>query len=180
MVETATKLPVKAEKSEGGRESAPQSWRPLETLHRQVDQIFDAFQRDFRPASFHQPFFGLGPLLGRDMGWGAEPAVDIIESDKAYQVTADLPGMDEKNIEVKLANGALMIKGEKQEEREEKKKNHYLQERRFGSFERRFRLPDGIDAEKIEASFKKGVLTVTLPKTPEAQKAVKKIAVKAG
>jgi HSP20 family protein len=87
--------------------------------------------------------------------------------------------MDEKNIEVKVVNGNLTIKGEKQEEKEEKKKDYYLQERHFGSFERRFQLPEGVDADKIEASFKKGVLTVTLPKKLEAQKPEKKIDVKA-
>jgi HSP20 family protein len=107
------------------------------------------------------------------------PAVDIAESDKAYEVTAELPGMDEKNIEVKLTNGNLTIKGEKREEKEEKKKDYYLSERHFGSFERQFRVPEGVDVEKIEASFKKGVLTVTLPKRPEAQKPEKKINIKA-
>jgi len=106
------------------------------------------------------------------------PAVDVIESENAYEVTAELPGMDEKNIEVKVANGFLTIKGEKQEEKEEKKKDYYLQERSFGSFERSFGLPEGVDADKIQASFKKGVLTVMLPKKPEAQKPAKKIEVK--
>jgi HSP20 family protein len=87
--------------------------------------------------------------------------------------------MDEKNIEVKVANGNLTIKGEKHEEKEEKKRDYYLQERQFGSFERRFQLLEGVDTDKIEASFKKGVLTVTLPKKPEAQKPEKKIDVKA-
>ena len=87
--------------------------------------------------------------------------------------------MDEKNIEVKVVNGNLTIKGEKQEEKEEKKKDYYLHERRFGSFERSFEVPEGVDADKIEASFKKGVLSVTLPKKPEAQKPAKKIEVKA-
>jgi HSP20 family protein len=107
------------------------------------------------------------------------PAVDIAESEKAYEVTAELPGMEEKNIEVRIANGNLTIKGEKQDEKEEKKKDYYLSERHFGSFERRFRLSEGVDADKIEASFKKRVLTVTLPKKPEAQKPKKKIEVKA-
>jgi len=89
-----------------------------------------------------------------------------------------LPGIDEKDIEVKVANGILSIKGEKQEEKEEKKKDYYLRERNFGSFERSFQVPDGVDTDKIEASFKKGVLTVTLPKKPEAQIAAKKIDVK--
>jgi HSP20 family protein len=91
-----------------------------------------------------------------------------------------LPGLDEKNVEVKVANGVLTIKGEKQDEKEEKKKDYYMRERSFGSFERSFAVPDGVDADKIEANFKKGVLSVTLPKTQEAQKAEKKIEVKAG
>ncbi|WP_232232482.1 Hsp20/alpha crystallin family protein [Cupriavidus sp. amp6] len=86
--------------------------------------------------------------------------------------------MDEKDIEVKLANGGLTIKGEKREEKEEKEKDYYLRERCFGSFERYFQLPDGVDADKIEARFNKGVLTITLPKTVEAQSAAKKIPVK--
>ena len=85
--------------------------------------------------------------------------------------------MDGKNIAVKVVNGT--IEGEKQEEKEEKKKDYYLHERRFGSFERSFQVPEGVDADKIEASFKKGVLTVVLPKKPEAQKPAKKIDVKA-
>jgi HSP20 family protein len=88
--------------------------------------------------------------------------------------------MDEKNIEVKITNGGLTVRGEKQEEKEEKKKDYYLHERHFGSFERHFRIPAGVDVDRIEATFKKGVLTLTLPKTPEAQKAEKKIMVKAG
>jgi HSP20 family protein len=113
------------------------------------------------------------------LSWANTPAVDIAETDKGYEITAELPGLDEKNIEVKLANGSLTIKGEKQEEKEEKEKGYYLHERHFGAFERCFRMPEGVDGDKIEATFKKGVLTVTLPKTPEAQKAEKKITVKA-
>jgi HSP20 family protein len=112
--------------------------------------------------------------------FGAAPAVDVTETERAYEITAELPGLDEKNIEVKLAEGVLTIKGEKQEEKEEKKKDYYLQERSFGSFQRAFQVPDGVDTDKIEAAFKNGVLTLTLPKSAEAQKAEKKIAVKAG
>lgn len=87
--------------------------------------------------------------------------------------------MYQKNVEVKVANGVLTIKGEKNEEKEEKKKDYYLQERSFGSFQRSFELPEGVDLDKIEASFKKGVLIVKLPKKAEAQKPAKKIEVKA-
>jgi HSP20 family protein len=82
-------------------------------------------------------------------------------------------------VEVVAANGVLTIKGEKKEEKEEKKKDYYLSERRYGSFERRLQIPEEVDADKIEAAFKKGVLTVTLPKKAEAQKPAKKIEVKA-
>jgi len=87
--------------------------------------------------------------------------------------------MDEKNVEVLFSDGVLTIKGEKQEEKEEKKKDYYMSERRYGSFRRSFEVPEGVDAEKIEASFKNGVLSVTLPKSPEAQKKEKKIPVTA-
>jgi HSP20 family protein len=90
-----------------------------------------------------------------------------------------LPGLDEKNVDVKVANGILTIKGEKREDKEEKKKDYYLRERNSASFERSFRVPDGVDADKIDANFKKGVLTATLPKKAEALKAAKKIDIKA-
>jgi HSP20 family protein len=108
--------------------------------------------------------------------------MDIAETEKAYEITAELPGMSESDVEVIASNGDLTIKGEKKEEKEEKeekKKDYYLSERRYGSFERRMQIPKGVDADKIEATFKKGVLTVTLPKTPQAQKPEKKISVKA-
>lgn len=159
----AAKVPAKAE----GKDQ-PQVWRPFETLRREVDRLFDDFGTEF----WRSPF-------GREHKIGAAPAVDIVEKDNAYEVTADLPGFDEKNIEVKLQNGALSIKGERKSEKEEKRKDFHLTEREFGSFERRFALPEGVDPDKIEASLQKGVLTVTLPKKPEAQKPAKKIEVKA-
>jgi len=107
------------------------------------------------------------------------PAVDVTEIDGGFEVTAELPGMDEKNVEVKLANHTLTIKGEKRDEQEETKKDYYMRERSFGSFQRSFTVPDGVDMDKIEAIFKKGVLTVTLPKTAEAKKTEKKITIKA-
>ena len=123
--------------------------------------------------------FDLQPFWSRESTWAAAPAVDVAETEKAYEITAELPGMDEKNIEVKFADGLLTITGEKKEEKEEKKKDYYLSERSYGSFQRSFQVPDSVDADKIEATFKKGVLTVTLPKTAAAQKAAKKIDVKA-
>jgi len=125
----------------------------------------------FRP---FRSFAGIERNLAHKLA--AVPAVDVAESDKAYEITAELPGMDENDIEVKATNGGLTIKGEK---KEEKQRDYYFSERRYGSFERYFNLPDGVDDCKVEASFKNGVLKVTLPKTAEAQKPAKKIEVKA-
>ena len=179
MAEIATKLPVKTEQKGDEKTAAPQAWHPLETLRREVDRLFEDFGSDFWRAPFRRSAFDVEPFWRREWNFAATPAVDIVEKDNAYEVTADLPGIDEKNIEVNVANGTLTIKGEKQEEKEEKKKDYYLHERHFGSFQRSFRVPDGVDADKIDAQFKKGVLTVTMPKTAEAQKPAKKIEVKA-
>jgi HSP20 family protein len=88
--------------------------------------------------------------------------------------------MDEKNVEVSFANGVLTIKGEKREDREEKKTGYSMRESSFGSFERTFQVPDEVDSDKIKASFKKGKLAVSLPKSVEGRRAEKKIAVKTG
>ncbi len=180
MAESTDKVPVKSEEKPAERPPAIQGWRPFEGLRHEIDRLFEDFDRDFWRSPFRLPFFDAGPSRRREVSWAATPAVDIVEKDNAYEVTAELPGMDEKDIEVKVTKGALRITGEKQEEREEKKKDYYLRERRFGSFERCFAVPEGVDADKIEANFKKGVLTVTLPKRPEAKKPEKKIAVKSG
>jgi HSP20 family protein len=122
--------------------------------------------------------FDVEPFWRGELVFSKAPAVDIAEKEKEYEVTAELPGLDESNVEVKFADGLLTIKGEKREEKEEKKKDYYLSERRFGSFQRSFQVPDGVDADKIEARFRNGVLTVTLPKSAEAQKKEKKIVIK--
>ena len=177
MAEAATKLVVKNEER---KPSAPAEFRPVANLRREIDRLFDDFAWG---SSWRMPsprsLFDVEPFWRGEGTWGKVPAIDIADTEKAYEVTAELPGMDEKNVEVKIANGVLTIKGEKQDEKEEKNKGYYVRERNFGSFERSFEVPDSVDTDKIEATFKKGVLTVTLPKSAEAQKAEKKIAVKA-
>jgi HSP20 family protein len=172
MAEAATKLPVKNEENKTER---PTEWRPFESLRREIEHLFDDFQLGPSRSPFGRTLFE--PFRRGEMGWKT-PAVDVVEKEKAYEITAELPGMDESNIDVKFSDGTLTIKGEKREEKEEKKKDYYLSERRYGSFQRSFSVPDGVDGDKIEAGFKNGVLTVTLPKTPEAQKSEKKIAIK--
>jgi HSP20 family protein len=178
MAEAATKLPAKSDEDQAKRPTTPSEWRPFESLRREVDRLFDDFQVGSWRSPFGRNVFDVAPFWRGELSWGKAPAVDIVDKEKAYEITAELPGMDESNIDVKFADGTLIIKGEKRDEKEEKKKDYYLSERRYGSFQRSFRVPDGIDADKIEANFKNGVLTVTLPKTPQAQKSEKKIAIK--
>ena len=181
MVEAVTKLPVKTERRELRRMPALEEWHPFGSLRREMDRLFDDFDRGFWRWPFRRSVFDLAPTLPTEMTWGTVPAVDVAEKDKQYEITAELPGMDQNNIEVSLSDGVLTIKGEKKEEKEEKKKDYYLSERRYGSFQRSFQVPEGADAEKVEANFKNGILTVILPKTATVQKEKeeKKIAIKA-
>ncbi len=177
MAKAETKVPVTTENKTEAPAMQMQRWRPFENLRREVDRLFEDFTLSPFRLPFRRPAFDIEPFWAPE-SWVAVPAVDFVEKDNAFEVHADLPGMDEKDIEVKVANGVMTIKGQKEENKEEKKEDFHLRERRFGSFERSLRVPDTVDTDKIEASFKKGVLTVTLPKTAEAQKPVKKIEVK--
>lgn len=152
---------------------------PFLSLREEMDRLYDEFFSDFPLMPFgrrrmlaearHSPQGLIGSTVA--------PNVDVVERDGEYSISAELPGMEEKDIEVSIANGVLTVRGEKKQEREEKKENYYISERRFGSLQRSFRLPENVDADKIDAHFKNGVLTLTLPKNPGTEQA-KKIAVK--
>src|SRR5262245_36266899 len=115
----ATKTPVEVKKSQRST-AAPVEWRPFENLRRGIDRLFD----DVRLGAWNFPFartsFDVEPFWRGDVGWSKAPAVDVAETDKAYELTAELPGMDERNIEIRLADDVLTIKGEKTEDKEEK------------------------------------------------------------
>jgi HSP20 family protein len=160
-MDEATRLPVKTEKK--APVAAPAQWMPFETLRREIDRIFNSFRLGIpfrRALEVELPW-------RRETNWGIAPAFDVAEKDKEYEITAVLPGMDEKNIEIKLSNGTLTIRGEKKKEKEELEKDNCLSERRYISFTRSFPVPLGVDTGKIEATLAKGVLTVKLPKTAE-------------
>jgi len=181
MAEVVTKPAVKAEdKKPQEKGSRSLTVWPFANLRREIDRLFDDFEWGSWRAPLRRALFDVEPLLRGEVTWGKVPAVDVTDTGTAYEVTAELPGLEEKNVEVKFSDSTLTIKGEKKEEKEEKKKDYHLSERRYGSLQRSFSVPEGIDGEKIEAMFKNGVLTVTLPKTPEAQKKEKKIEVKKG
>jgi HSP20 family protein len=143
----------------------------LGSLFREIERTFDDFSRR-------------GPLAGfAGFGEGATvPKIDVSESKDGLEVTAELPGVDEKDIDVTLSNGVLTIRGEKKTERDEtdKSKNWHVIERRYGSFSRTVTLPYDPDSSKVEAKFEKGVLRVRLPKPAEITKKEKKIAISAG
>ena len=155
----ANKIQVKA----GEEASSPQAHRPFETLRREVDRLFDEVGPDFWRTPFRRSA-GAEPIFRTSRTVGDPPAVDIVEKDNAYEMTADLPGFDEGNIQIQLLSRSLWIKGERRSEKEERRKDYHLSEREFGSFQRCFTLPEDVDTDRIEAGLNKGVLTVTLPK----------------
>jgi HSP20 family protein len=142
----------------------------MESLHREMDRLFEDLWRGAgRPSTLPEAMH-LGDVY---------PRVDETEDDKAYHVAVELPGMDEKDVEVTLTDGLLTIRGEKKQVEEEKGKDFYRKERSFGSFRRALPIPGEVDESKIKASYKKGVLIVDLPKSEAAQKKVRHIDVKA-
>jgi HSP20 family molecular chaperone IbpA len=157
IMQQTSKVPVKTEKKTAVSVRRPQSWQPFQALHQEIDRLFTDFGRGYSSLGFG------GDLDFTPFGAGAQeltPAVDLVDKGTSFQLTAELPGLDEKNVEVLLADGVLTIKGEKSEE---------------NSFQRSFDLPKSVAQGKIEASFQKGFLTITMPKTEAARKSAKKI-----
>jgi HSP20 family protein len=136
---------------------------PLLAVHREMNRLFDEAFRAFETGTFGS----------QAMIW---PSVEVNETDKEVKVVAELPGLEEKDVAVELANGVLKISGEKKSETEDKERR--FSERFYGRFERHIPI-DEVDQDKVGASFNKGVLTVTLPKSPTAQQKVKRIPVNA-
>jgi len=134
---------------------------PLLALHREMNRLFDDAFRSF----------DIGPFGSSAAGW---PRVELNETDKEVKVVAELPGLEQKDVGVELADGVLTISGEKKSETEDK--GRFFSERYYGRFERRIPVDD-VDPDKVDASFKNGVLTVMLPKLPAAQQKVKRIAI---
>lgn len=181
MAEKSSPVPVKKSETKAPAPVPADPWHPFAQLRQDIDRLFDDFWGGSRRGMTSR-LFDFEPLakgLRGQMGF-VEPKVDVAETDHEYEITAELPGLDEKDVDVSLSDGILTIRGEKKSETEEKKKDYYRVERSYGSFQRSFSLPDSIDEDKIGASFEKGVLKLTLPKSAEAQKKQRKIAVKSG
>jgi HSP20 family protein len=140
------------------------SFDPFITFHREMNRLFDDVFNGFGTSGRTG-----SPLMEGRFGW---PKIELSETDKALTVSAELPGLTEKDVQVEIAHGILRLRGEKKAERTDNGK--YFSERFYGSFERQIPL-EGVLEEKAEASFRDGVLTITLPKSEEARSAVKRI-----
>jgi HSP20 family protein len=151
----------------GGRGLSPFGRDPFTSFRHEMDRLFDDF---FSPAEA-RTFGGAGGALLR-------PSVDIAETEKAYTVTAELPGLEQKDVELNLRDNALVLSGEKRQETSESNGGRSYTERSFGRFERIIPLGDEVDADRVEAAFKNGVLKVTLPKNPKAQDKARRIEIK--
>jgi HSP20 family protein len=156
-------------KGQGGRMPSRYS-DPFNSFRSEMDRLFDAFMSGL-------PAVG-SVRQGFPAAQGLTPTLDVKETDKEIVVKADLPGIDEKDIQLTFHDGVLSLRGEKKSERTDERENYHLMERSYGSFQRAIRVPETIDEDKVEARFDKGVLTVTLPKRPEMVKAQKKIEIK--
>jgi HSP20 family protein len=141
---------------------------PFATMQREMNRIFDSFNRNWGLGAFPE-------FTGSFM-----PRLEVSEDAKAFTVTAELPGMSEDEIDLSISGDVLTIRGEKKEEKEDKNKNYYYSERSYGSFMRSIPLPGQVESDKVSASFRKGVLMITLPKTTAAVESSKKIPVKTG
>ena len=149
----------------------------FDTFRREMDRMFDRLTDNFA-------FPSLTDFPTTEHFWPrvanvTAPVVDMTGDEKSYHVTAELPGVEDKDVEVTVGDDYLFIKAEKQQAHEDKTKDHFVSERSYGVFQRTFALPADIDRNAIDAKFAKGVLTVTLPKSAEAQASAKKIEVKA-
>ena len=145
-----------------------QLFEPLASVRRDIDRFFEGLAPSFPRGIDFDPFRRLGSVFEHGRG-DLAPHVEVTEQKKAYEISAELPGVDEKDVKVTLRDHTLIVSGEKKSERKEEKKEYSMSERRYGSFRRSFRVPDDVDEDKISAKFDKGVMTVILPKAASAK-----------
>lgn len=170
-------MPEKSSLPSKPEEARVEVMKPLIGLRQDIDRLFDEF---LSWSPFRRPGMGLEPFGAGAWGERGLPHyADIVERGDAFEIDIEVPGMEDKDLDVSVSDHCLIVRGECHEEREEKGEAYWLSERRRGSFSRSFRLPEGVDEEKIQAELNKGVLMITLPKSAEAQKKQKKISVKA-
>lgn len=177
------KEPKKAHVTQEEGVSGRAVYPPLMSLRQQVDRLFDDFLDEdwMMPSTALSRIWDLPLMKPRSIDMRRlmeSPRTDMSESDSEYELSVELPGMSEKDVEVTVKDNMITLKGEKRSERETKEKDYHIAERSYGSVRRTFSMPSDVDADKVKANFSKGVLTVQLPKTKEARSKPKKIDVK--
>ncbi len=144
---------------------------PFATLRDEIDRLFEEFDSGM---------FRLPAYRGMRRETAAAPSTDFVEAEDAYRVTAEIPGLEPEDVDVRLGDNLLTIRGEKSEETVKDEEQYHLRERRFGAFRRDFSLPRGVDLDNVTASVSNGILTVELPKTAEAKQKERKVEVTQG
>jgi len=151
-------IPWRRKREEGGGSDQPEN--ALAQLRRETDSLVERFFRDpWGWSESHLPAMGLL----------TSPQTDLADSENEVTVRMEVPGVDPKDVDIKITNGLLTVRGEKKADKEEKNKNYHYVERQFGSFQRTVQLPSTVDPDKVDAAYKNGVLTVTIAKQPEVQ-----------
>lgn len=174
-------MPEQTEKPSGetaeteAKSGAPRLSHALNALHRDVNHLFNRF---ITATPFHAPAWSSHPVWA-DFGFPS-PAADVTEGDTAFRIAVELPGVAESDIELSIGGDTLLLKGEKKEDKEEKRGTVHIFERNFGAFQRSFHLPGNVDRDHISAKFDKGVLVITLQKLAPAAAKPEKIAIKIG
>ena len=153
---------------------------PFASLRDEIERLYEEFSWPAVQGLLPQRATGFQPLRAWGAGWAVSPAIDLVERDGEYEVQAELPGLSPSDLEIKLSDGTLILKGEKSTEESKDQADYHLRERSYGAFQRSFSLPSGIDAGAVSASFDNGVLRIRLPKSAEAKSKERKIEVKAG
>ena len=179
MTDTGTKLSVRTDATAPAATIGAPEWSIFTDLRREMDRLLEDFGRGWFGDVTRLIPPALDTMLRSDARFDLRPAVDLVEKDGAWSITAEMPGLDDEAIEVAIVDDVLTQKGEKTVTREDDEKGRHVSERRYGSFARSFRLPEGIDRDRIEASYAGGVLTVTPPKRAVEAPQAKKIEVKA-
>ena len=144
---------------------------PFAQFHQEIDRMFDNFFRGFSLPSMG---FGRERTSLSQTEW-LKPTLDIAANDKEYAISVELPGVDEKDVELELADETLVIKGEKKQETERKEQNYYRMERSYGSFQRVLSLPEDAEQDGIVAAYKHGILTITIPRKAKPATKAKRI-----
>jgi len=156
--------------------TTPSLWQgsdPFRALHREMNRMFDEAFRGFGlPEGEAAAGFAAGGVVA--------PRIDVSETDQELKVLAELPGVDQKDVEITLTDDVLTIRGEKRAEREDKQQNYHVMERSYGSFARSIRLPFQANPDQVQATFKDGVLAVTMPKPAEVQQKERRIQISGG